>query len=360
MDTNLKIAVLLSGGVDSCVVVHLLCEQGYRPHLFYIYIGADEEMQETSCTAEDDILVCRMMAKRYDLPFEIVNLHKEYHTQVVGYMMEQARKGFTPNSDVMCNRLIKFGCFEEKVGHNYDRIATGHYARTVERDGFTWLATAADRFKDQTDFLCRVKISPSRMMFPIGHLTKDEVRAVAEEARIPSANRPDSQGICFLGKVKFADLIEQHLGERPGKLIEYETGTVMGKHRGYWFYTIGQRKGIYLSGGPWFVVKKDIKRNIVYISKGKDSFARFSREIPLYDLLPLGPADILQRINGQRISFKIRHIQHFTFGTFELLPDGMAVIHSESEIHGVAPGQFCTIYDAEQELCLASGEIRME
>jgi tRNA-uridine 2-sulfurtransferase len=358
MEKKQTIALLLSGGVDSCVAVHLLCQQGYKPDLFYIYIGADEQMEETSCASEDDLMVCQMMARRYGLKFEVVNLHKEYHTQVVGYMMDQARRGFTPNSDVMCNRLIKFGCFEDRVGHLYDKIATGHYARIVERDGRCWLATAADRLKDQTDFLCRINLPISHLMFPLGDLQKHQVRQIAEEARIPSANRPDSQGICFLGKVNFSDFLKQHLGQREGDIVERETGNVLGRHQGYWFFTIGQRKGIFLSGGPWFVVKKDLQRNIVYVSKGPNSALRFQRDIPLGDLLSLG-ADF-GRLDGLRVSFKIRHVQEFAHGIFRLGANGTALIHSETDIHGVAPGQFCTIYDDEENLCLGSGEIICE
>jgi tRNA-uridine 2-sulfurtransferase len=351
----MKIAVLLSGGVDSCVAVHMLCQQGYKPDLYYIYIGADEDMQETSCASEDDLLVCRMMAKRYDLKFSVINLHHEYHTQVVGYMLRQARLGLTPNSDVMCNRLIKFGCFEEKVGHLYDKIATGHYARIVEKDGKSWLATAADHLKDQTDFLCRINLPISHLMFPLGDLPKHEVRQIAADAHIPAANRPDSQGICFLGKINFSTFLKEHLGEQQGNIIERETNKVLGQHKGYWYYTIGQRKGIFLSGGPWFVVAKDIQNNIVYVSKGPDSTLRFTRNIHLTDLLSLGGD--FKEMDGHRISFKIRHVQDFAQGTFQLNEDGTAHITSESDIHGVAPGQFCTIYDENKYLCYGSGEI---
>ena len=353
------VAVLLSGGVDSCVAVHLLCQQGYKPDLYYIYIGADETTDNSSCASEDDLLVCHMMARKYNLKFEVVNLHKDYHTKVVGYMMDNVKKGFTPNSDVMCNRLVKFGVFDEKVGYRYDKIATGHYARIVEYNGFSWLATAADRFKDQTDFLCRINVPVSHLMFPIGGLQKQEVRKIAEEFDIPSAKRKDSQGICFLGKINFSDFLKAHIGEREGDIVEWETGKIMGRHKGYWFYTIGQRKGIYLSGGPWFVVKKDIDKNIVYISNGSDSLARYKSEIPLDNLLSLGPDDFFTSLDNKSITFKIRHVQEFTKGVFHLKENGKAVIISQKNVQGVAPGQFCTVYDEASELCLCSGEITL-
>lgn len=354
---KMNLAVLLSGGVDSCVAVHLLCEQGYRPDLFYIYIGADEKTEDSSCASEDDLLVCRMMARKYGLKFEIINLHNEYHSRVVGYMMENVMKGFTPNSDVMCNRLIKFGAFDDKIGHCYDKIVTGHYARTVEREGFTWLATAADRLKDQTDFLCRINVPVSHLLFPLGDLQKQEVRHIAEEALLPSAKRKDSQGICFLGKINFSNFLKAHVGEREGDIVELETGKVLGQHKGFWYYTIGQRKGIFLSGGPWFVVKKDVDKNIVYISKGTNSIARFKREISLGNLLSLGPNGLLETLDNHRITFKIRHVQKFTMGLFYLKEDGKALILSDKDVQGVAPGQFCTVYDKDANLCLCSGEI---
>lgn len=352
-----KIALLLSGGVDSCVALHLLCEQGYRPDLFYIYIGADEEMSEMSCTAQDDVLVCRMMARRYGLDFEIVNLHKQYYERVVGYMMEQVKRGFTPNSDVMCNRLIKFGCFDDEVGYRYDKIATGHYARVVERDGAVWMATAKDRLKDQTDFLCRIAIHLGRLMFPIGHLLKSEVRAIAAQAKLPSAARPDSQGICFLGKLNFTHFLNDHLGEREGLIVEQESGNVLGRHKGYWFYTIGQRKGLYMSGGPWFVVRKDVARNIIYVTRGDLSPARYRRTFRLAQLMPLGGVKEMCQLNGKEITFKIRHVQNFTPGRFILQENGEALVTSARDVSGVAPGQFCTLYDSSSDLCLGSGEI---
>ena len=151
----MNIAALISGGVDSAVAVHLLCEQGYTPDLFYIRIGMDTD-DGLSCTAEEDIELATATARKYGLKFEIIDLQKEYWENVVAYTVEKVRNGFTPNPDVMCNKLIKFGCFGQKVGHAYDKIATGHYASTCDRDGKIWLATAKDPIKDQTDFLAQI------------------------------------------------------------------------------------------------------------------------------------------------------------------------------------------------------------
>ena len=264
----MNIAALISGGVDSAVAVHLLCEQGYKPDLFYIKIGMDTD-NELSCTAEEDIELATATARRYGLQLEIIDLQKEYWDQVVAYTIEKVRNGFTPNPDVMCNKLIKFGCFEQKAGYAYDKIATGHYASTCELNGKTWLATAKDAIKDQTDFLAQINyLQVSKLLFPLGGYMKKEIRHIAAQAKLPSAQRKDSQGICFLGKINYNDFIRRFLGERQGSIIELESGKEIGKHRGFWFHTIGQRKGLGLSGGPWFVVDKDTENNILYVSHG--------------------------------------------------------------------------------------------
>ena len=168
-----SVAVLISGGVDSAVVVHLLCEMGLKPDLHYIKIGMEGE--DSSCSAEEDIELSQATAKKYGLKLEVTDLQKEYWEQVVGYAIERVKAGLTPNPDVMCNRLIKFGAFEQRIGHQYDYIATGHYATNVEKDGLMWLGTAKDPVKDQTDFLAQLSYDQLRhTIFPIGHLMKEE------------------------------------------------------------------------------------------------------------------------------------------------------------------------------------------
>ena len=189
----MDIAALLSGGVDSSVVVHLLCEQGYKPALFYIKIGMDGA-EYMDCSAEEDIELSTATARKYGLSLEIVDLHREYWESVAAYAIDKIRQGFTPNPDVMCNKLIKFGCFEQRIGKDFDYTATGHYATTLERDGKTWLGTAKDPVKDQTDFLAQIDyLQVSKLMFPIGGFMKNEVREIANRAGLPSARRKDSQ-----------------------------------------------------------------------------------------------------------------------------------------------------------------------
>ena len=358
-----RIAVLVSGGVDSSVAVHLLKEQGYEPDLFYIRIGMEDEEGYIDCPAEEDIEITRYIARRYGLRFEEVNLHKEYWDNVVRYTIDSVRQGLTPNPDVMCNKLIKFGAFDERRGKDYDYIATGHYA-TTERVALAeervFLATSPDPVKDQTDFLSQLDYSQiSRLMFPIGHMLKSEVRRIAHEAHLPSADRKDSQGICFLGKINYNDFLRRYLGEREGRIVELETGRVLGTHRGYWFHTIGQRKGLYLSGGPWFVVKKDIAGNVLYVSQGYDPEAQYGREVTLLGFRLLS-GDIwggrLQQGHEVDVKFKIRHTPDFAQGHLRRTAEGYA-IRSDVRLQGIAAGQYATIYDNDAHLVVASGMI---
>ena len=358
-----SIAVLISGGVDSAVVVHLLCEAGLKPDLHYIRIGMDGE--DSSCTAEEDIELSQATARKYGLKLEVTDLQKEYWEQVVGYTIERIKMGLTPNPDVMCNRLIKFGAFEQKVGCHYDYIATGHYATNVVRDGKMWLGTAKDPVKDQTDFLAQLSYEQlSHTLFPIGHLMKDEVRQIALDAKLPSAKRKDSQGICFLGKINYNDFLRRYLGEREGKIVELETGKILGKHQGYWFHTIGQRKGLFLSGGPWFVVKKDIAENVLYVSQGYDPATQYATSFNLDGFYYLSSdifGDYGDYAGGHSrsidVKFKIRHTPDFAQGHLSRLADGTYHIESDRRIQGVAAGQYCIIYDNDAHLVVASGMI---
>ncbi|MDE6311055.1 MAG: tRNA 2-thiouridine(34) synthase MnmA [Muribaculaceae bacterium] len=362
----MNVAALISGGVDSAVTVHLLKERGIDPHLFYIRIGLDTD--EGDCSAEEDIEMCSLIAHRYGLPFDVVSLHEEYWENVMEYALRTVRQGLTPNPDIMCNKIIKFGYFEDRWGHEFDRTATGHYASiATDAEGREWLATAVDPVKDQTDFLSRISYGQlSHLMFPLGDLPKSRVRELALEAKLPNALRKDSQGICFLGKINYNDFIRRHLGERAGKIVELETGKVLGEHRGFWFHTIGQRKGLGLSGGPWFVVGKDTDTNTIYVSNGYDTEKQYGHlmrlgEMHFITLDPWGAkADSAE---GVRVRFKNRHTPDFLHGTLRhvagtpLGEGGEYMLESDEKVQGIAPGQFASIYDEEARLCIGSGII---
>ena len=371
-----RIAVLLSGGVDSSVVLYELVRQGMHPDCCYIKIGP-EETEEWDCSSEEDLEMATAVSRKYGCRLEVVDCHKEYWNQVTRYTMDKVRAGLTPNPDVMCNRLIKFGAFDEKFGHNYDLIATGHYATTEEEtvDGkslesklsdsksivnsklsnskLKWLCTSPDPVKDQTDFLAQIyDWQLQKALFPIGHMLKEEVRAIAEREHLAPAHRRDSQGICFLGKINYNDYLRRYLGEQPGDVIELETGKRIGQHKGHWFHTIGQRKGMGFGGGPWFVVKKDIEQNIIYVSHGYDPQTAYKQDFPIHGF---------HSINGQlppeQVTLKIRHTPEFLPARLESLGEGRYMVHADAPIHGVAPGQFCVIYDEQHHRCYGSGEI---
>ena len=369
-----KIAVLLSGGVDSSVVLYELVRQGLQPDCFYIKIGPEEE-EEWDCSSEEDLEMATAVSHKYGCRLEVVDCHREYWDQVTRYTMEKVRAGLTPNPDVMCNRLIKFGAFHEKRGHDYDLIATGHYAQTEVEPltsphsplpSLTWLCTSPDPVKDQTDFLAQIYDWQLRKaLFPIGHMMKEEVRHIAEREHLAPAHRKDSQGICFLGKINYNDYIRRYLGELPGDVIELETGKRIGEHRGLWFHTIGQRKGLGFGGGPWFVVKKDVGQNILYVSHGYDPATAYAQDFKVCDFhaLTLPLTECLKLTEGQtgsgEVTFKIRHTSDYFRATIEQTGDDAFIVHSEKPIHGVAPGQFCVIYDKRHHRCFGSGEITL-
>ena len=374
-----RVAVLLSGGVDSSVVVYEFAKLGLHPDCFYIKIGPEEE-EEWDCSSEEDLEMATAVAHKYGCRLEVIDCHQEYWDQVTAYTMEKVRAGYTPNPDVMCNRLIKFGAFDQKRGHDYDLIATGHYAQTetetiseivngksensksennksVNRKSvnrkYKWLCTSPDPVKDQTDFLAQIYDWQLRKaLFPIGHYMKDEVRVIAEREHLVNAKRKDSQGICFLGKINYNDYIRRYLGENPGDVIELETGQRIGEHRGLWFHTIGQRKGMGFSGGPWFVVKKDIDSNILYVSHGYDPETAYKADFPVHDFHFL-----TMELQPTEVTFKIRHTPDYHPATLEWTSANTFIVHSKTAIHGVAPGQFCVIYDSEHHRCFGSGEI---
>ncbi len=370
-----KVAALLSGGVDSSVAVALLVEHGIRPDLWYIQIGPDRDTTDFTCSIEEDLEMARAVAYKYRLPLEVIDLHKDYWEKVVDYTISQVRQGLTPNPDVMCNRLIKFGVFDERVGKDYDIIATGHYATTEEEEvqemvngkwssrQLTWLCTSPDPVKDQTDFLAQLQPwQLQKACFPIGHLPKNEVRAIAEREHLSAAHRKDSQGICFLGKIDYNDYIRKYLGEKPGQVIDRATGKVLGLHRGLWFHTIGQRKGLGFGGGPWYVIEKDMERNILWVANGFDTKEQYSDHFLVaaphwLTRTPFGEGDRVGE--SLSMSLKIRHTPDFCAATVTLLPDGRLDIRTAHPLQGVAPGQFCVLYDNEHHRCYGSGEIRL-
>ena len=264
-----EVAVLLSGGVDSSVALRLLQEQGQRCRAFYLRIWLEDEQAEAAkgaCPWEEDWEYASAVCAQAGVPLEAVSLQQEYQQEVVGYLVAEAEAGRTPNPDIMCNTRVKFGAFQRHVGRHFKAVASGHYARVapappaphvpapspspgaaaaVAVAAPVQLLRAADAHKDQTYFLSQLRQEQlSNVMFPVGELTKPQVRETARRFALPNRERKDSQGICFLGKVDYGEFLRQHLGERPGAVLEHETGVQIGTHHGLWFHTVGQRKGL--------------------------------------------------------------------------------------------------------------------
>ncbi len=348
----MKIAALVSGGVDSSVALALLKDAGHDVTAFYLKIWLEDEVVHLGdCAWEEDLEFVEATCKQLNVPLNVISLQREYWDTVVAETIAEVKQGLTPNPDIWCNEKIKFGSFYQKIPAEYEKVATGHYAQVEEQSGSFWLKSAPDAVKDQTYFLSRLSQNQlQRAMFPIGHLAKSEVRALAEKYRLPSRNRPDSQGICFLGKFKFRDFLRAHVGESVGDIVEIETQKVLGTHEGFWFYTIGQRQGLGLSGGPWFVVAKDTGKNMVFVSRQEpNSIGRKEFEIQNCNWISTPPDSGVYQI-------KLRHGPSFVEGILEHFSATSAKILLSKPDANLAPGQSAVVYC--DGYCLGGGIIR--
>jgi len=351
-----KIAVLVSGGVDSTVALRLLQEQGHNVTAFYLKIWLEDELAYLgdSCPWQEDLSFVQAVCDQAHVPLQILSLQKEYWDYVVTYTIAEIKAGRTPNPDILCNKMIKFGFFLDYIDASYQKVATGHYAQ-VEQNGehqFYTLKLAPDALKDQTYFLSHLSQKQlSRALFPIGHLTKPEVRTLAQKFNVANKDRKDSQGICFLGKLKFHDFIKHYLGEKPGDMIEFESGNLLGTHQGFWFHTIGQRQGSGLSGGPWYVVAKDVVHNKVYFSRTyyASDKKRTTFTIDQCNWISGTPPD------KETLKVKIRHGKNMHDCTLTLHANGTGRVMLAQDDQGLAAGQFAVFYDGQY--CLGAGVI---
>lgn len=355
-----KIAVLLSGGVDSSVALSLLKEQGYHVEAFYLKIWLEDELSYLStCPWEEDLRYASGVCDLLNVPLHVISMQETYWQKVVAYTIEQVRAGQTPSPDILCNEFVKFGAFYDVIEADYDGVATGHYAQKEDINNISYLKCAKDPIKDQTYFLSRLSQSQlKRALFPIGHLLKSEVRDKAINLGLPTQTRKDSQGICFLGKFKFSDFIKHHIGTQRGDLVEFETGKIIGIHEGFWFYTIGQRKGIGLSGGPWFVAAKNPSKNIVYVSRNYYDDAKHRNLLIATDC-----RWISNQPPARECRVKIRHGEMFYTASIqkeEFLVGKNPTLHIQldSNDQGIAPGQFAVFY--QDDYCLGAGIITNE
>jgi tRNA (5-methylaminomethyl-2-thiouridylate)-methyltransferase len=361
----MKIAALVSGGVDSSVALGRLIAEGHRDiTAFYLKIWLEDELSFLGeCPWEVDLKYARSVCETLGVPLEIVSMQREYNDFVVQYTIKELKEGRTPSPDLYCNQMVKFGAFLDHIDSGFDKIATGHYAQIIQGDSISELHLAKDRFKDQTYFLSKLSIDQlNRCLFPLGDIVKSDVRQMAKGFGLSTYDRPDSQGICFLGKIKFHEFAQAHLGNRTGKIVEKSTGKVLGQHQGYWFHTIGQRKGLRLHGGPWFVVDKNVSENIVYVAHldSKSDHSKSDFEVSEFNWL-MSKDELkktLPHIQTKAIKVKVRHGERMVpCEITEMKSEGRFKIKLSTSDDGIANGQFAVLYD--QDRCVGSGVITL-
>ena len=349
----MHVAVLLSGGVDSSVALALLSRQkGLALKAYYLKIWLEEELAFLGdCPWEADLAYARATCEQLGVPLEIVPLQSEYREQIVEHALAELRRGRTPSPDIFCNQRIKFGAFYQRVADECEQVASGHYACVAETAGGFRLCRAPDPVKDQTYFLSNLSQTQlAHVRFPIGHLHKHQVRTLAAEFDLPTKDRPDSQGICFLGKINYRDFVRFHLGEVQGDIVEQASGEKKGEHLGYWFYTIGQRHGLRLGGGPWYVTDKDVANNIVYIAHGSAPTRAGRRELIAEQIHWIAGAPAHGALH-----VKLRHGPALIPCQVQTLAPGRAYVALSTPDPGIAPGQHAVFYDGD--ICLGGGVI---
>ena len=306
----------LSGGVDSSTVAALLVDLGFKVIGVHYTRWHPRGQNSEDCPCKKDLEYVERVAKQLNIPLEVYDFRTLYKRQVFEPFLTGYKHGFTPNPDVLCNRYIKFGVLLEKViGRKAEYLATGHYAVVSAKDRFLWdlpaektrIFNGLDRRKDQSYFLYNVKPEALKYVtFPLGFLTKAWVRKFAAYYNLPTASRKDSVGICFTGKLELSKFLKEALGEKPGPIIDLETNQKVGEHKGVWFYTIGQRKGLKIGGldTPYYVAKIDATSNIVYVVKGRENPLLYRRRIILQDLNLFEPVK-----KGQELFASVRYRQ---------------------------------------------------
>ena len=388
-----RVVVGLSGGVDSSVTALLLKQQGYEVIGMFMRNWHDETVTiYDDCPWIDDSNDALLIAQKLDIPFQVIDLSEEYKARIVDYMFNEYKNGRTPNPDVLCNREIKFDVFLKaalELGADY--VATGHYCQKTEHeDGSFGLVAGVDSNKDQSYFLCQLSQEQlAKALFPIGDILKPEVRRIAEENGLHTANKKDSQGLCFVGKISLPTFLQQKLEPIPGDIIElpaeldqykeYQTlkpteeniellaapfnyspemGQIVASHQGAHYYTIGQRRGLHIGGRPQpsFVVGLDVKTNTVYSGQTDQhpGLNKYALKIITKDLHFVSNLYNSKNLNGLNCDIRIRYRQELQAGKVLIKDSGVYVLFDKKQ-RGITPGQFAAFYISGE--LIASGTI---
>jgi len=383
---GLRIVVGLSGGVDSSVAAYLLKKEGYEViGLFMINWHDKTGVIDADCPWDEDVVFAELVAKKLDIPFHVVDLSEPYRERVIDYMFSEYQKGRTPNPDVLCNREIKFDAFLEAAeAYKPDYVATGHYCRKesslIQGEEVHHLLAGEDPNKDQSYFLCQLSQEQlARTLFPIGHLQKPEVREIAKAQGLASAEKKDSQGICFVGKVHLPVFLQQKLKAREGNIFEIpadlnqygsekqdlmdleaicapwtydkEDGKWTGKHQGAHFFTVGQRKGLNVGGKsePLFVIATDVRSNRIYVGQGQSHPGLYRRGLKII------PGEVhwlrrdlaMQAGESRDYLVRIRYRQYLQEATLHMTDSGLYITFKEPQ-RGIAAGQFAAWYEGDE------------
>ncbi len=352
----MRVVVGISGGVDSSVAAYLLKQQGHE--VIGLFMVNWEEVDGT-CTAETDYEDVKRVCNKIGIPYYSVNYAKEYYDRVFKHFLEEYKRGRTPNPDVLCNREIKFGPFLEQARRlGADMIATGHYCKKIEKDGKYYLAKSHDLNKDQSYFLNQLSQSQLQsVLFPLAEIDKPEVRRIAAELELSTATKKDSTGICFIGERNFKNFLKNYLPAMPGDIVDLE-GNKVGRHDGLMYYTLGQRRGLNIGGRKggngerWFVVKKDLDKNLLIVSQGEEdelfSDGLYASEMNWIPCLP------------DKKEFdcfaKFRYRQPDQAVKVTVLDDKHIKVDFAEPQRAITPGQYAVLYDADG-LCLGGGVI---